>query len=655
MDNANILLPGIKEESLTNTVNIATDIGYDTIKGSEPLSNSSSVNNYSTTAQLTNPSNPILLTSSSIVTPTAAVIQNDTNTTTDIITSDNTGILLSSSPSVSSKMHVLNDDLELLPPLPDKDDLNVTVDHSAQHSQLNHLNSTVLANNSISHISIARQSLTTSPHNLLQQTESVEKNDAISNVDIVEGIKNEELNLSNALNMDLNDTTRLSPSSSLKSVLKGSNLINHDTFIQNDDQQQPYRPIVKTVTPTHVANTHIQIPNSISRSNSCRRIRDSSLSSTSTTSAASSPLSQIPTFNNSSTIATKTNSPKFPLLRKASSTFLRKASTKTSNNNNNNNSTNSIDRNNNSNILTSSKPIHHNTTTSPLLQSNTFERDDSHTKNCTIIPISSTSSHSSSSYSPKSNNDKTTPNPSIPKNRPSLRSRISSTTLSIATSFSNTPQSQQSSLQRNGSILSRKSSLGSKMKLNITRIISGSNSNSNSKTGRYNTSSNDHSSDIISPVHNNQAKIINGNTIMTSRKSSSTNPSPSTVVSFPSSYKKDSNKLSNTVPIDLQTLDTNQPIIITLDDSLPDIAAISKESNVSKDILSKNGKDQISLKEYYSLLKDISQREESHLKFIEDKFNQSGWFSNNELNQLKQKRAIINRLWKEKLQEYNLS
>lgn len=659
MDNANILLPDIKEESLTNTVNISDDIGYDTIVDSNQLSNSSDANNHrntSTTSQLTHSSNPILSTSSSSVTPTAAIIQNDTNTTTDVIISDSTTILLSSSPSLSSKVPILNDNLELLPPLPNKDDVNVNVDHSTQCSQPNHLNFNISDSTSVSQIPITQGSLVISPQQLLQQAnpEPVTKNDPISDVDIVEGIKNEKLNLSTALNMDLNDTTRLSRSSSLKSVLKNSTLTNNDTFIQNDDQQQqqPYRPIVNSITSTHLTNTHIQIPKSVSRSNSYRRIRDSSLSSTSTTSATSSPLSQVPISNISSTIATKTNSPKFPLLRKASSTLLRKASIKTSNNNTR---TNNIESNNNSDILSSNKPINHNATTIPLLQSNSFENDSSHIKNNTIIPISSTPSLSSSSSSPKSNDEKTTSNPSIPKSRPSLRSRISSTTLSLATVLSNTPQSQQSSLQRNGSILSRKFSLGSKMKLNITRTISGNNNNSNNKVTRHKTSSNDHSSDIISPINNNQTKIMNGNIITTSRESSSTNPSPSTISSFPSSYKKDSNKLSNTVSIDLQTLNTNQPIIITLDDSLPDIATISKESNVSKDILSKNGKDQISLKDYYSLLKDMSQREESHLKFIEEKFNQSGWFSSNELNQLKQKRVIINRLWKERLQEYDLS
>ncbi|KAK5778632.1 hypothetical protein RI543_004303 [Arxiozyma heterogenica] len=652
MDNANILLPDIKEESLTNTVNIPNDIDYDMIVDSDQLSNPSDANNHgtiNTTAQLTNPLNSTLLTSSTSVTPAATIIQNDTNTTTDVIISDSTAILLSSSPSLSSKVPVLNDDLELLPPLPNKDDLNVNMDHSTQHSHPNHLNSNVLDSTSISPIPIAQRSLVISPQQLLQQTEPAMKNDPISNVDIVESIKNEELNLSSALNMDLNDTTRLSHSSSLKSVLKNSTLTSQDTFIQNDDpQQQPYRPIINSITPIHLTNTHIQIPKSVSRSNSYRRIRDSSLSSTSTTSATSSPLSPIPTSNASSVIATKTNSPKFPLLRKASSTLLRRVSTKTSNNNT---STINIDSNNSSNVLSSNKPTGHNTATNPLFQSNTFEHDSSNTKNNIILPVSSTPSLSSSSSSLQSNNDKATSNPSIQKNRPSLRSRISSTTLSLTTSHSNTLQSQQSPLQRNGSILSRKSSLGSKMKLNITRIISDSNNNSNNTTAHHKISSKNHSSDITLPTHHKQTKIINGNTIITSRRSSSTDPSPSTISSFPSSYKKSSNNLSNTVSVDLQTFDSNQPIIITLDDNLPDITTISKESNVSKDILSKNGKDQISLKDYYSLLKDMSQREESHLKFVEEKFNQSGWFSNNELNQLKKKRVIINRLWKERLQE----
>lgn len=657
MDNANILLPDIKEESLTNTVNIPNDVGYDIIVDSDKLSNLSDANNHgttNTTAQLANPLNSTLLTSSISVTPATTIIQNDTNTTTDVIISDNTAILLSSSPSLSSKVPVLNNDLELLPPLPNKDDLNVNIDHSTQHSHSNHLNSNVLDSTSISPIPITQQSLVISPQQLLQQTEPAMKNDPISNVDIVENIKNEELNLSHALNMDLNETTRLSRSSSLKSVLKNSTLTSQDTFIQNNDpqQQQPYRSIINSITPTHLTNTHIQIPKSVSRSNSYRRIRDSSLSSTSTTSATSSPLSQIPTSNASSAIAPKTNSPKFPLLRKASSTLLRRVSTKTSNNNT---STNNIDSNNSSNVLSSNKPISHNTATSPLFQSNIFEHDSSNTKNNIILPVSSTPSLSSSSSSLKSNNDKVTSNPSIQKNRPSLRSRISSTTLSLTTSHSNTPQSQQSPLQRNGSVLSRKSSLGSKMKLNITRIISGSNNNSNKTTARHKISSKNHSSDITLPTHHEQTKIINGNTIITSRRSSSTNPSPSTISSSPSSYKKSSNNLSNTVSVDLQTFDSNQPIIITLDDNLPDITTISKESNVSKNILSKNGKDQISLKDYYSLLKDMSQREESHLKFVEEKFNQSGWFSNNELNQLKQKRMIINRLWKERLQEYDLN
>lgn len=656
MDRANTLLPDIKEEYLTNTQNIHNNIDYDLIIGSDQLSTTSNVHDHrdiSNHEQLTNPSNPILLTSSPTVTSTTATIQNDTNTTADLVVSDNTAILLSSSPSLSSKAPVLNDDLELLPPLPDNNDLNLKIDNSVQHPQPNHIHPNILDKTSISPLPIAQLSLPTAEQQLLSQTSIMTENNPVSNLNIVENIKNEELNFSNALDMGLNDTKSLPRSTSFKSVLKARPLTNCDTFIENDDKQELYKPVTS-------ANSHIQLPKSVSRSNSYRRVRDPSLSSTASASANSSPLSQIPTSNISSTAANKTSSTKFPLLRKASSTLLRKVSFKSLNNNNNNNNSGCGDdtsNNNTNNTFSSNEPIYHNTTTSPLFQSTGFDNNSTHHKNNAIISIPLTPSVSSSSSSSTFHDGKATPNTSIPKSRPSLRLRVSSTTPSVSTPLSNTSQTQQSLIQRSGSILSRKSSFGSKMKLNITRIISGSsnNNNNNNKTGRHKNVSNDYSSDIISPIHNTQTKIINGNMIITSRTSSSINPSPSTTSSFPSLYNKDSNILSNMVSVDLQSIDTNQPTIITLDDSLPDIATISKESNVSKNILSENGKDQISLKDYYSLLKNMSQREESHLKFIEDRFNQSGWFSNNELNQLKQRRVIINRLWKEKLQGYDLS
>ncbi|KAG0653414.1 hypothetical protein C6P44_001764 [Monosporozyma unispora] len=582
MDSQGMLLPDIKEEELTNTLLLPEKMDFiETVKSNE----SSTIDENNKTVTQLNSRQPEIPMNNS------ADLETSEN---NIITPDNTTILLSS----SLKMPVSNEDLSLLPPLPNTDELNVPTEQPIQPSPLQ----TEIISNTPSVIP-----LTTTP-------------------------ENEELNLINALDMNTNETTHLSRSSSLKSVLR-STLSHQDTQQQQQQQQVLDEPhsVSTAVVPQHI---HIPLPRSLSRSNSNRRDRNTSFSSSS--SASPSPSSHLPNSNNTSTSSnptTNNTSPKFPLLRRASSKLLRKASFKSLSNNNSSN-----------NQSTTSIASHHKVRTSPLLLQTGFDNS---------TPVISNSSSSSSFHGGNgSNSNNITPVTTIPKSRPSLRLRLSSHTLSSSTS--NTPQPQQPPLQRTSSILSRKSSLGSKMKLNLSRIISGS---SKHPPPLSHQNSNDHIPPVISSTYtsHNQDKIINHHTIVTPRQSTSTNPSPSTLSSFPISHNgKDSNPLTKMVSIDLQKINKPRPTIVTLDDTLSDIVTISKESNVSIDIISQDAKDQISMKDYYSLLQEMSEKEDAKLKFIEDRFSQSGWCSKNELNQLKQKRIIINKLWKEKLHGHDI-
>lgn len=574
MDSQAMPLPDIKEEELANTLNLSEKMDFiEAVKSNE----SSTTDEHDKT-----------LTHVSTLPPEIPMNNSDDIDTSDnnIIAPDTTAILLSS----SSKMPLSNEDLALLPPLPNTDELNVPTE---QPIQLSHLQSEIIPiEASVMPLS------TTTP-------------------------ENEELDLINALDMNANETSHLSRSSSLKSVLT-STLSHHDT--QQHGLGEP-RMVSNNSVPSPLQ--HIPIPRSLSRSNSQRR--DRNISSASSSPISPSLSSHIPTPTRTSTSSNPTTNntpPKFPLLRRASSKLLRKASFKSLNN-----------KNNTSDQYSPSMGSHNKIRTSPLLIQTGFE-------NATM-----SFSNSSSSSSIHTNSNRTTPVASIPKSRPSLKVRVSSNTL--LSSISNTPQPQQPPLQRTNSIISRKSSLGSKMKLNLSRIISGS---SKHPPPLSNQISNDHIPSVVSPTYTtHQDKHINHYSIVTPRKSTSTNPSPSTLSSFPISHSgKESSPLTKMVSIDLKKINKPEPIIITLDDTLSDIVTISKESSVSMEIISRDAKDQISLKDYYLLLQDMSQKEDAKLRFIEDKFSQSGWCSNNELNQLKQKRVIINKLWKEKLRGHDI-
>lgn len=574
MDSQAMPLPDIKEEELANTLILPEKMDFiETVKSNE----SSTIDEHDKT-----------LTQGTAI-PTDIPMNNSDDidiSDNNIMAPDTTAILLSS----SSKMPLSNEDLALLPPLPNTDELNVPTEQPIQLSPL--------------------------------QSEMISSEASVLPLTTTTPSENEELNLSSALDMNANETSHLSRSSSLKSVLT-STLSHHDT--QQHVLGEP-RMVSNAGPPTL---QHIPLPRSLSRSNSQRRDRNISSSSSPISPSFS---SHIPTPTRTSTSSNPTinnTPPKFPLLRRASSKLLRKASFKSLNN-----------KNNNSDQYSPPVASHNKIRTSPLLIQTGFD-------NGTM-----SFSNSSSSSSIHTNSNRMTPTTSVPKSRPSLKVRVSSNTL--LSSISNTPQPQQPPLQRTNSILSRKSSLGSKMKLNLSRIISGGSKHPPPVSHQI---SNDHIPPVLSPTYNtHQHKIINHYSIVTPRKSTSTNPSPSTLSSFPISHSgKESSPLTKMVSIDLQKINEPQPIIITLDDTLSDIVTISKESNVSMELISRDAKDQISLKDYYLLLQDMSQKEDAKLRFIEAKFSQSGWCSNNELNQLKQKRVIINKLWKEKLHGHDIT
>lgn len=645
MESPGALLPDIKEEDLSHpSILLHEKMDYiETIQSNQSSSIMMNTSNDEIPqSNSPSPPHPHPSTLTTVSPPNETVPSTRTSGHSDLA-EENTTILSNQSSTISQPQRITmpmsNEDLSLLPPLPNKEDMNVVPVRDPSDS-----------------------SNSSQPQEIIKN-EIIERGPSPSL-----SLEEEAENIINALDMN---ESHLSRSSSLKSVLQ-STIDEHQSTIT-------------TTLPT--TDIHIPLPRALSRSNSkkltsntANRIRNTSFSSVS--SSSPSPISQHQPQppSQQQQQQTTSSSPKFPLLRRASSTLLRKTSLKSNNNSNTNNLTPTASTITTTTTTTTAHNNNNKIRTSPLLFPGSFEK---------IAPVLSSSSNTSI------NNNNTAPI-TMKKNRPSLKLRLSSTNLSSSsttaipfvsssnsiTTTTTTPQMAHPPLQRNNSILSRNGSLGSKMKLNISRIISGSGGRTNQHHS-YENNNNNNTSNQSSPSHIMQQPsttiirdhVTNSHSVITSVKSSN-NPSPSTLSSFPGSnnvhhhhghhhghhHTSRAKSLSKMVHIDLNKFDQanamERPII--LDDSLGDLQSISKESNVvlpyidNKHHRSGNNKEnttskQVSLREYQRLINDISTKEDDRLNFLINKFSRSGWYSNNELNQLNQKKVIINRLWKEKL------
>ncbi|CCF59334.1 hypothetical protein KAFR_0G03020 [Kazachstania africana CBS 2517] len=215
-------------------------------------------------------------------------------------------------------------------------------------------------------------------------------------------------------------------------------------------------------------------------------------------------------------------------------------------------------------------------------------------------------------------------------------------------------RTRTNSLSSNHSItLTRTSSISSKVKRGFSRIISSSNNNIKRVVSTSNFNLNKTAGtamDTASSFDKNDGVLSPKNTKYTG------------VDYFNLPRRKDSVKTVSRIPlrsadqkimVNISSLKEHVPTVYVTEDVTDlDVVSLIKQTGLLADKYG-HGSDNIHVDEYLKLLAQTKKLEDQRFQIIEKNFEESGWCSVHELNNLRRKRMAINKMWSDKISNFD--
>ncbi|CCK72722.1 uncharacterized protein KNAG_0L01000 [Huiozyma naganishii CBS 8797] len=209
--------------------------------------------------------------------------------------------------------------------------------------------------------------------------------------------------------------------------------------------------------------------------------------------------------------------------------------------------------------------------------------------------------------------------------RPGLRTRISSSSTRIASLGSATTAP---------SPVSRKTSLSTKMRKGISRVFS---------SGELPTAGPQATQRLAG-----RTSLGSLRSLQNSDETSSMGSSGGDTIIIHKKAPRQEHPVTPTDSQDILKLGHSAPVIYIRNTGVH-VAGIAQESKLAVDA------GQVGPQGYVEILRDTARAEERRLSLVERKFRESGWCSTRELEDLREKKEAVARLWRDRINEYRTS